>query len=84
MELPSQAKISRADPDDSQAVHFGPVHTPRRSREPPGGGNLSYPFSATFFYPPPSFTQFTRPDEVEVHGDEVPEDILPCQEDELN
>ena len=44
----------------------------------------SYPLSATFFYPPPSFTEFTRPDEVEVHGDEVPEDILPRQEDELN
>jgi hypothetical protein len=32
----------------------------------------------------PSFTEFTRPDEVEVHSDEVPEDILPRQEDELN
>ena len=47
-------------------------------------GDSSYPLSATFFYPPPSFTEFTCPDEVEVHGDEVPEDILPRQEDELN
>jgi hypothetical protein len=52
--------------------------------QPCRGKDSSYPFSATFFYPPPSFTEFSRPDEVEVHSDEVPEDTLPRQEDELN
>ena len=42
--------------------------------------DTSYPLSSTFYYPPPSSADFTRPDSPSVHGDEAPEDILPRQD----
>lgn len=41
----------------------------------------SYPLSATFYYPPPNSSEFVRQDGPEVNGDEVPDDILPRQDE---
>jgi hypothetical protein len=41
----------------------------------------SYPLSATFYYPPPGSSDFIRADSPEVHGDEVPEDLLPHKDE---
>jgi len=61
--------------DTTRATSYASINTlTNRLRH---RNDSSYPLSATFYYPPPSSLEFIRPDEPEVHGDEVPEDILP-------
>jgi hypothetical protein len=61
--------------DTTRATSYASINTlTNRLRH---RNDSSYPLSATFYYPPPSSLEFQRPDEPEVHGDEVPDDILP-------
>ena len=64
--------------DTTRAISYASLNTlTNRLRH---RADSSYPLSATFYYPPPSSSEFMRPDDPEVHGDEVPEDILPRQD----
>ena len=64
--------------DATRAVSYASLNTlTNRLRH---RADSSYPLSATFYYPPPSSLEFVRPDDPEVHGDEVPTNILPRQD----
>ena len=64
--------------ESSHAVSYASLNTlSNRLRH---RADSSYPLSATFYYPPPSSLEFTRPDDPDVHGDEVPDNILPRQD----
>jgi len=63
--------------DTTRAISYASLNTlTNRLRH---RADSSYPVSAIFYYPPPSSSEFQRPDDPEVHGDEVPENILPLQ-----
>jgi hypothetical protein len=65
--------------DTTRAVSYASLNTlTNRLRH---RSDNSYPLSSAFYYPPPSSTDFVRPNSPEVHGDEVPNDILPRQDD---
>ena len=65
--------------DTTRAVSYASLNTlTNRLRH---RSDNSYPLSSAFYYPPPSSADFVRPDSPEVHGDEVPNDILPRQDD---